>query len=149
MYFSPRQRYLRRRGNSRLFSTKKKRQTPNLCQRRVRRKDDQNRKNLKPRIHCPQVPKSLTPRYQDNEYVKPQDVLSHLRSDASITHVACVHSETTSGIINPVSEIGAAIKSQAPNICYIVDAMSSFGAYPIYPEQQGIDYLVASSNKNL
>jgi 2-aminoethylphosphonate-pyruvate transaminase len=68
-----------------------------------------------------------------------------LDSDRSITHVAAVHCETTTGIINPIESYGKIVKDH--NCIYIVDAMSSFGAYPINLKNCGIDYLVSSSNK--
>ena len=52
-----------------------------------------------------------------------------LQTDKDITDVICIHSETTSGIINPVEEIGAIIQKYNKN--FIVDAMSSFGAVPV------------------
>ncbi|MGZ9166490.1 MAG: 2-aminoethylphosphonate--pyruvate transaminase [Anaerolineales bacterium] len=68
-----------------------------------------------------------------------------LSSDPSITHVAAVHCETTTGIINPIDTYGEIIKRHGR--VYIVDAMSSFGAYPIDLNACGIDYLISSSNK--
>lgn len=68
-----------------------------------------------------------------------------LAADASITHVACVHCETTTGILNPITEVGRAVR-QARRV-YIVDAMSSFAAVPIDFAGAGIDYLISSSNK--
>jgi 2-aminoethylphosphonate-pyruvate transaminase len=70
-----------------------------------------------------------------------------LKSDPSITHVAVIHCETTTGIINPIEEYGRIVK--AHNCIYIVDAMSSFGAYPIDLKTCGIDFLISSSNKNI
>jgi 2-aminoethylphosphonate-pyruvate transaminase len=58
-------------------------------------------------------------------------VTEKVKSDKEITHVAVIHSETTSGLINPIQELGKSIKSINPNLIYIVDAMSSFGAYKI------------------
>jgi len=69
----------------------------------------------------------------------------NLDSDPEITHVAVVHCETTTGIINPIEEIGSVVKNH--DCIYIVDAMSSFGAYTIPVEAWGIDFLVSSSNK--
>lgn len=66
-----------------------------------------------------------------------------LAADASITHAACVHCETTTGILNPIAEIGRIIKQHRR--IYIVDAMSSFAAVPI--DFSGIDYLISSANK--
>ncbi len=64
---------------------------------------------------------------------------------AGVSHVAIVHSETTSGIVNDVEKIGNAIKKF--NKSFIVDSMSAFGAYPVNFNNGGIDYLVSSSNK--
>jgi 2-aminoethylphosphonate-pyruvate transaminase len=68
-----------------------------------------------------------------------------LASDPSITHVAAVHCETTTGILNPIEAIGSVVRKHGRT--YIVDAMSSFGAYPIDFERCGIDYLISSANK--
>src|SRR6185436_11986065 len=68
-----------------------------------------------------------------------------LAEDSSITHVACVHCETTTGILNPITEIGCTVKQRGR--VYIVDAMSSFAAVPIDFEAAGIDYLISSANK--
>jgi 2-aminoethylphosphonate-pyruvate transaminase len=68
-----------------------------------------------------------------------------LRVDTTISHVAVVHCETTTGIINPVTEIGVLVRQAGRR--YFVDAMSSFGAMPLNLAESGIDYLVSSSNK--
>ena len=72
-------------------------------------------------------------------------VESALASDSSITHVACVHCETTTGILNPIAEVGHIVKKHSR--VYIVDAMSSFAAVPIDFTAAGIDYLISSANK--
>jgi len=68
-----------------------------------------------------------------------------LASDPAITHVAAVHCETTTGILNPIDRVGAVAKRHRKT--YVVDAMSSFGAYPIDLEACGIDYIISSANK--
>jgi 2-aminoethylphosphonate-pyruvate transaminase len=70
-----------------------------------------------------------------------------LAADPAITHVAAVHCETTTGILNPIDELGAITKTYQR--CFIVDAMSSFGALPIGVQETGIDYLISSANKCL
>jgi 2-aminoethylphosphonate-pyruvate transaminase len=72
-------------------------------------------------------------------------VAGALAKDASITHVAMVHSETTSGLVNPIEEVGRVVR-EAKRI-FIVDAMSSFGAIPIDVGRCAIDYIVSSANK--
>jgi 2-aminoethylphosphonate-pyruvate transaminase len=75
----------------------------------------------------------------------PVEVERQLAADNSISHVAVVHCETTTGILNPIEEIGKIVRKHGRS--YIVDAMSSFGAIPIDFESAGIDYLVSSANK--
>src|SRR5262249_53205298 len=70
-----------------------------------------------------------------------------LGEDPSVTHVAAVHCETTTGILNPIDAIGKLAREHGR--LYIVDAMSSFGAIPIDIRACGIDYLVSSANKCL
>ncbi|MDZ4857569.1 MAG: 2-aminoethylphosphonate--pyruvate transaminase [Candidatus Hydrogenedentes bacterium] len=59
--------------------------------------------------------------------------------------VAVVHCETTTGIVNPIAEIG--VLAHAAGAGYFVDAMSSFGAIPISFRDAHIDFLVSSANK--
>ncbi|KAJ4449186.1 hypothetical protein ANN_00583 [Periplaneta americana] len=63
--------------------------------------------------------------------------------------VAVVHCETSSGVINPVEELGRTVKQYQPQATYFVDAMSSFGAVPIKMQDGQIDFLVSSANKCL
>ena len=70
-----------------------------------------------------------------------------LAKDPGITHVFIVHCETTTGILNPIEEIGAVVREAGR--LYFVDAMSSLGAIPVDPDRAGVDFLVSSSNKCL
>ncbi|TFH24200.1 MAG: 2-aminoethylphosphonate--pyruvate transaminase [Myxococcales bacterium] len=68
-----------------------------------------------------------------------------LERTPSLTHVAVVHCETSSGIVNDVDAIGAMCRRTGR--CFIVDSMSGFGALPVDLEAAGIDFLVSSANK--
>ena len=88
------------------------------------------------------------------ECIYPEDALPDLREieatlkeDAAITHVAIVHCETTTGLMNPIKEVGEIVKKYGK--IYIVDAMSSFGAVPMNLADCYIDYMISSANKNL
>ncbi len=70
-----------------------------------------------------------------------------LEQDKSITHVAAVYCETTSGILNPLTDISNIVAKH--NRGFLIDAMSAFGALPIDSESVKFDALVASSNKCL
>ena len=82
--------------------------------------------------------------YRENELPRIGDIDAALR-DASVAMVAVVHCETTSGIMNPIEEIGRVVKGH--NRSYFVDSMSAFGAVPFAFEACQIDYLVSSANK--
>ena len=75
----------------------------------------------------------------------PEEVASALAADPAITHVAAVHCETTTGILNPVEAIGKVVKDAGKE--YLIDAMSSFGGIPLTFESSSADFIVSSSNK--
>lgn len=81
----------------------------------------------------------------EDEYIHPFELERALEEDPTITHVAVVHCETSTGLINPIDQYGEIVQNY--NRLYIVDAMSSFGAYPIPLKKYSIDYLISSSNK--
>ncbi len=70
-----------------------------------------------------------------------------LSGDAGITHVAVVHCETTSGVLNPVEGVAAIVARRGRSL--LIDAMSAFGALPLDAREVPFDALAASSNKCL
>lgn len=68
-----------------------------------------------------------------------------LEEDPAITHVAMVHSETTSGILNDIASVAEVVKAAGKTM--IVDAMSSFGGVDIEVGKLGIDFIISSANK--
>lgn len=81
----------------------------------------------------------------ENRRVAPEAVAGRLAAAPGFTHVAVVHCETTTGILNPIVEIGA-VAARA-GAAYLVDAMSSFGAIPIDLAASHADFLISSANK--
>jgi len=77
----------------------------------------------------------------------PQQVASALTKDKDLTMVVVVHCETTTGILNPIKDIGDVTRNAKR--LYFVDAMSSFGGLSLDVAGCGIDYLVSSANKCL
>ena len=67
------------------------------------------------------------------------------KMDPAITHVAQVHCETGTGILNPLPEIAAVCARHGKGL--IVDAMSSLGAIEIDVKKYPIDAVVAASGK--
>jgi 2-aminoethylphosphonate-pyruvate transaminase len=70
-----------------------------------------------------------------------------LADDPTITHVAAVHCETTSGILNPIEQIAAVSARHGRGL--IIDAMSALGAIELDARKVVFDAVAASSNKCL
>jgi 2-aminoethylphosphonate-pyruvate transaminase len=68
-----------------------------------------------------------------------------LEATPAITHIFVVHCETTSGILNPIAEIGALARKYHKS--YLVDSMSAFGALALDARAIKPDAIAASSNK--
>lgn len=84
-------------------------------------------------------------RCDEDHVTDPTLVEEYLNSHKGYTHLACVHSETTTGLFNPISAIGSLCDKH--NIQFIVDAMSSFGGVTMDMRSAHISFLVSSSNK--
>lgn len=85
--------------------------------------------------------------YPENTPASAADIAAGLDADPGITHVAMVHLETTSGLVNPVREVGEAVAARGRQ--YIVDAMCSFGGMAVDFNVSRIDWLITSANKCL
>lgn len=81
----------------------------------------------------------------ENQAIEAEEVEKVLQSDREITHLALVHSETTSGILNELEPLKSLVDQY--QLTWIVDAMSSFGGIPIPVEELAIDFLISSANK--
>jgi 2-aminoethylphosphonate-pyruvate transaminase len=86
-------------------------------------------------------------RWPEERAVEPERVAEALRADRSITHVALVHCETTTGILNPLREVAAVVAGEGR--AFLLDAMSSFGALELDLRTTPVTAVLASSNKCL
>jgi 2-aminoethylphosphonate-pyruvate transaminase len=86
-------------------------------------------------------------KHGEQEAADPARIEAALAADRSITHVAQVHCETGTGILNPLPEIAAVVAKHGRGL--IVDAMSSYGAIPIDAGTIPFDALIAASGKCL
>lgn len=89
--------------------------------------------------NIPHEPIHVFGEYPDVEAIKQQ------LEQGVFTHLAMIHHETSTGMMNPLEEVSALCDELG--ITLIVDAMSSYGAYPIDLKKLKIGYLAASSNK--
>lgn len=63
--------------------------------------------------------------------------------------ITITQNETSTGIMNPVGEIGALLKSKYPEILLLVDTVSSMGGTKIETDAWGIDVNITSTQKCL
>ncbi|MBX7074593.1 MAG: 2-aminoethylphosphonate--pyruvate transaminase [Pirellulales bacterium] len=70
-----------------------------------------------------------------------------LKTDSAITHLALVHCETTTGILNPAAEAGQLARRYGKT--FLLDAMSSFAGIEFTIDEVDAQFLVSSANKCL
>jgi 2-aminoethylphosphonate-pyruvate transaminase len=79
--------------------------------------------------------------------VGPAEVEAALVEHPEVSHVAVVHHETTTGLLNPVADIARVAGRHGRRL--VVDAMSSLFGEPLDLAQDAIDFVTASANKCL
>jgi 2-aminoethylphosphonate-pyruvate transaminase len=85
--------------------------------------------------------------FAEDQPADPAAIDAALAGDPAISHVALVHCETGTGILNPLDQIAAVVAARGRRL--IVDAMSSFGAIGIDLRRTPVDAVVAASGKCL
>jgi len=88
-----------------------------------------------------------TLRYDWGTLPQPADIERALAADPEIFAVAMVHHETSVGLLNPVTEIGAICRRH--DRLFIVDAVSSLGGEDVDVTRDSIDICLSSANKCL
>jgi 2-aminoethylphosphonate-pyruvate transaminase len=83
--------------------------------------------------------------WPEDQPVDPARVAKVLADDTAITHVAVVHCETTSGVLNPIAEVARVTAAAGRKL--LIDAMSAFGAIALSSKEVPFDAVAASSNK--
>jgi aspartate aminotransferase-like enzyme len=61
--------------------------------------------------------------------------------------VLLTHNETSTGVLNPIPELVAAIREEAPEALVLVDSVSALGAVPFAMDDWGCDVVVTGSQK--
>lgn len=85
--------------------------------------------------------------YEWTQPANPADVDRALAANKNISHVAVVHHETTTGLLNPIRDIGRIVKKH--HRAFIVDAVSSMFGEPFDVRDDFVDYAIANSTKCL
>jgi aspartate aminotransferase-like enzyme len=75
------------------------------------------------------------------------EVRERLRSMPDARAVLLTHNETSTGVMNPIAELAAAIRAEAPDALILVDSVSGLGAVPFEMDAWGVDLVVTGSQK--
>ena len=77
----------------------------------------------------------------------PQAVRSALLANTGYRAVLLTHNETSTGVMNPIAELAAAVREASPDSLVIVDSVSGLGAVPFEMDAWGVDLVVTGSQK--
>ena len=78
--------------------------------------------------------------------VKPDMVMEKLGSGEYDTLTIC-HNETSTGVRNPIYEIGKMVRSNYPNVMLAIDSISGMAGDKLLPSEIGCDVVFASTQK--
>ncbi len=77
----------------------------------------------------------------------PAAVRAELERDRTYKAVLLTHNETSTGVMNPIPELAAAVRDVAPEALILVDSVSGLGAVPFEMDAWGVDVVVTGSQK--
>ena len=86
-------------------------------------------------------------RVEPGKSIRPEQVETAL-SGGEYDAVCLTHSETSTGVANPLEEIARVVRAR-PGVLLLVDAVSSLGGMPVDLDRLGIDVCLASVQKGL
>jgi aspartate aminotransferase-like enzyme len=77
----------------------------------------------------------------------PDEVRERLRAMPDVKAVLLTHNETSTGVMNPIGTLAAAIREERPEALILVDSVSGLGAVPFEMDAWGVDVVVTGSQK--
>ena len=75
------------------------------------------------------------------------EIRERLRGMPDTKAVLLTHNETSTGVMNPIPELAAAIREETPDALILVDSVSGLGAVPFAMDEWGVDVVVTGSQK--
>ena len=74
------------------------------------------------------------------------DAVKGLLESAGADAVTLAHSETSTGVLNPIADIAKVVLAK-PDVMYLVDAVTSLGGSPVETDAWGLDFVLTGSQK--
>ena len=77
----------------------------------------------------------------------PEVLRAELERSPGYKGVLLTHNETSTGVMNPIRDLAAAIREVSPETLILVDSVSGLGAVPFEMDAWGVDVVVTGSQK--
>ncbi len=77
----------------------------------------------------------------------PAAIREALSANPGYRAVLLTHNETSTGVMNPIADLAAAIREASPETLILVDSVSGLGAVPFEMDAWGVDLVVTGSQK--
>ena len=75
------------------------------------------------------------------------EMVDEYLSKGGFEAVCITHNETSTGVMNPIKEIGALVREKYPDVLVLVDAVSSMAGTEIKVDEWGLDVVSAGTQK--
>ena len=75
------------------------------------------------------------------------DMVDEYLSKGGFEAVCITHNETSTGVMNPIKEIGALVKEKYPDVFVLIDAVSSMAGTEIRVDDWNLDVVLAGTQK--
>jgi predicted phosphoserine aminotransferase len=75
------------------------------------------------------------------------EMVDEFLSKGGFEAVCITHNETSTGVLNPIQEIGQLLKDKYPDVMLVVDAVSSMAGTDIKVDEWGLDVVLAGTQK--
>jgi aspartate aminotransferase-like enzyme len=89
--------------------------------------------------------KAVLLEYEPGKAVHPEDLDAALHKNPDVTAVTITHNETSTGVLNPLSELAKVVREHGKLL--FVDAVSAMGGTDIHVNTWGTDVVFSSSQK--
>ncbi|AEA34617.1 pyridoxal-phosphate-dependent aminotransferase family protein [Hippea maritima] len=87
--------------------------------------------------------------YEYGDYAKPEDIKKVLDNNGDVKAVYIQASETSTATYHPIDEIGLMLKEYYPDVLFVVDGITAYGAIDVKTDDWGIDIAITGSQKAL
>ncbi len=87
--------------------------------------------------------------YEYGDYAKVEDIEKSIKNSKNVKAVYIQASETSTGTFHPIDEIGLMLKKKYPEVVFVVDGITAYGAIDVKTDDWNIDIGITGSQKAL